>query len=83
MTENTSDKPTSPLPPDQVEHNLENQGQPEKINPEEPPTRQPGEDDFAAEAHGFTGYEKVGEATEKYKNKKERDRGTADRPNNN
>jgi len=59
------EKKESPFPADQALYNLENREHPEKVDPDRPPTRQPGEDDFAAEAHGFTGYEKVGKAGEK------------------
>lgn len=59
------------IPPDQANHNLEHIDRPQDIDPTQPPTRQAGEDDFAAEAHGFTGYENVGEATEGYHGNKE------------
>jgi hypothetical protein len=45
---------------EQASHNLEHADQPKTINPEQPPERDPGEADFAAEAHGFTGFESVG-----------------------
>lgn len=69
---NDDQRPRTPgIPPDQAEHNLEHIDRQNEIDPKQPPTRQAGEDDFAAEAHGFTGHELAGEATENYHGKEE------------
>lgn len=45
---------------EQASHNLEHADRLKTLNPEQPPERDPGEADFAAEAHGFTGFESAG-----------------------
>jgi hypothetical protein len=54
---------------EQASHNLEHADQPKAINPDQPPERDPGEADFAAEAHGFTGFESAGKGAD-YKSDK-------------
>jgi hypothetical protein len=49
---------------EQASHNLEHADQPQSINTEQPPERDPGEADFAAEAHGFTGFESAGKGAD-------------------
>lgn len=49
---------------EQASHNLEHADQPKAINPEQSPERDPGEADFAAEAHGFTGFESAGKGAD-------------------
>lgn len=46
--------------PEQASHNLEYSDQSQRINPQKPPARAVEDADFAAEAHGFTGFERVG-----------------------
>lgn len=61
----TPDAQGKPVPADQEPYNLEHRDDPEKVDTGRPPTREVGEDDFAAEAHGFTGFERAGKAGEK------------------
>ena len=46
--------------PEQASHNLEYSDQPQRWKSNHPPIRDPLDADFAAEAHGFTGFEMVG-----------------------
>jgi hypothetical protein len=56
--------PSSNTKAEQASHNLEHADQPETVNPDQPPERDPGEADFAAEAHGFTGFESAGKGAD-------------------
>lgn len=50
--------------PEQASHNLEHADHPQQIDTDHPPTRDVGEADFAAEAHGFTGFEAAGKGAD-------------------
>jgi hypothetical protein len=49
--------------PEQASHNLEYSDRAQQLDMNRPPIRDPLDADFAAEAHGFTGFEKVGKGS--------------------
>lgn len=49
--------------PEQASHNLEYSDQPQQLDKSSPPIRDTLDADFAAEAHGFTGFENIGKGS--------------------
>ena len=67
-------KPQAPTAdhPEQTEHNLENVDK--KVDQEGRPVRSQQEADFAAEAHGFTGFESAGKGADYKSGNREKDK---------